>query len=59
MRTIVPLRFKQVDITARAPFRGDSVAMVLGAQGQNGEAMQRIAGWTNLSETTFVLSPTG
>jgi PhzF family phenazine biosynthesis protein len=51
------LRFKQVDVFTRTPFRGNPVAVVLGADGLSGEAMQRIAGWTNLSETTFVLPP--
>jgi PhzF family phenazine biosynthesis protein len=55
---VTRLRFKQVDVFTRMPFRGNPVAVVLGADGLSGEAMQRIAGWTNLSETTFVLAPT-
>lgn len=51
------LRFKQVDVFTRVPFRGNPVAVVLGADALSGEQMQRIAGWTNLSETTFVLAP--
>ena len=51
-------RFKQVDVFTRVPFRGNPVAVVLDAQDLRDEAMQRIAGWTNLSETTFVLPPT-
>ena len=51
-------RFKQVDVFTRAPFRGNPVAVVLEAEGLTGEDMQRIAGWTNLSETTFVLPAT-
>jgi PhzF family phenazine biosynthesis protein len=54
MRT---LRFKQVDVFTAVPFRGNPVAVVLEAEGLSGEQMQRIAGWTNLSETTFVLPP--
>jgi len=51
-------RFKQVDaFTSRAYF-GNPVAVVLGADGLGTEEMQRIAKWTNLSETTFVLRPT-
>ena len=51
-------RFKQVDaFTSRALF-GNPVAVVLGADGLETEEMQRIAAWTNLSETTFVLKPT-
>jgi PhzF family phenazine biosynthesis protein len=52
------LRFKQVDVFTAVPFRGNPVAVVLGADGLSGDEMQRIAGWTNLSETTFVLAPT-
>lgn len=52
------LRFKQVDVFTTVPFRGNPVAVVLEGDGLSGEQMQRIAGWTNLSETTFVLKPT-
>lgn len=52
------LRFKQVDVFTTVPFRGNPVAVVLEGDGLSGEEMQRIAGWTNLSETTFVLKPT-
>ena len=52
------LGFKQVDVFTAVPFRGNPVAVVLGAEGLSTEEMQRIAGWTNLSETTFVLAPT-
>jgi PhzF family phenazine biosynthesis protein len=55
---MAPLRFKQVDVFTRTPFRGNPVAVVLDGKGLSGEDMQRIAGWTNLSETTFVLPPT-
>ncbi|NML18301.1 PhzF family phenazine biosynthesis protein [Azohydromonas caseinilytica] len=50
--------FKQVDVFTAVPFRGNPVAVVLQAEGLDTEAMQRIARWTNLSETTFVLPPT-
>src|ERR1044071_4773325 len=49
------LRFKQVDVFTRTPFLGNPVAVVLGAEKLAAEEMQRIAAWTNLSETTFVL----
>lgn len=52
------LRFKQVDVFTTVPFRGNPVAVVLEGDGLSGADMQRIAGWTNLSETTFVLKPT-
>ena len=49
------LRFKQVDVFTSQPFRGNPVAVVIGAEGLDTAAMQRIAHWTNLSETTFLL----
>jgi len=49
--------FRQVDVFSSEPFRGNPVAVVLDAAGLTGEDMQRIAHWTNLSETTFVLPP--
>jgi PhzF family phenazine biosynthesis protein len=52
------LRFKQVDVFTQVPFRGNPVAVVLEGDGLSTEEMQRVAGWTNLSETTFVLKPT-
>jgi len=52
------LAFLQVDVFTDRPFFGNPVAVVLDADGLDGAAMQRIARWTNLSETTFVLSPT-
>lgn len=51
-------RFKQVDAFTARPFFGNPVAVVLGADALSSETMQRIAAWTNLSETTFVLKPT-
>ena len=50
--------FAQIDVfTAQAGF-GNPVAVVLDGSGLDEVAMQRFARWTNLSETTFVLSPT-
>ncbi len=51
-------RFKQVDVFTRRPFFGNPVGVVLDGEGLSAEAMQRMAGWANISETTFVLSPT-
>ncbi len=48
-------RFKQVDVFTSRPFFGNPVAVVVDAEGLDSAAMQRIAGWTNLSETTFLL----
>lgn len=50
--------FKQVDVFTATPYRGNPVAVILDAEGLSDEDMQRIAHWTNLSETTFVLPPT-
>ena len=49
------LPFKQVDVFTRKPFFGNPVAVVLDAAQLSSTDMQRIAAWTNLSETTFVL----
>jgi PhzF family phenazine biosynthesis protein len=49
------LTFKQVDVFTDRPFLGNPVAVVIGADGLDTATMQRIAGWTNLSETTFLL----
>ena len=51
------LPFKQVDVFTQKPFFGNPVAVVLGAEKLSRDDMQRIAAWTNLSETTFVLPP--
>lgn len=48
-----PLR--QVDVFSHEPFAGNPVAVVLDGNGLSTADMQRIARWTNLSETTFVL----
>jgi PhzF family phenazine biosynthesis protein len=55
MRT---LPFKQVDVFTAKPFLGNPVAVVIGAEALSTREMQQIAGWTNLSETTFLLAPT-
>jgi PhzF family phenazine biosynthesis protein len=49
--------FRQVDVFTDEPYRGNPVAVVLDADGLSTAQMQRIANWTNLSETTFVLPP--
>lgn len=51
--------FKQVDVFSPANFGGNPVAVILDAEALSAADMQRIARWTNLSETTFVLPPTG
>lgn len=52
------LTFKQVDVFTASPFKGNPVAVVLDGAGLSDAQMQRIANWTNLSETTFVLPAT-
>ncbi len=47
--------FQQVDVFTNGPFTGNPVAVVLDGEGLSDAEMQRIATWTNLSETTFVL----
>jgi PhzF family phenazine biosynthesis protein len=51
-------RFAQVDVFTTESYLGNPVAVVLDADGLEADAMARIARWTNLSETTFVLRPT-
>jgi len=46
-----------VDVFTERPFLGNPVAVVLDADALSTETMQRIARWTNLSETTFVVRP--
>ncbi|WP_112663340.1 PhzF family phenazine biosynthesis protein [Microvirga flavescens] len=50
--------YKVVDAFSSDPFKGNPVAVVLDGTGLSDSQMQAIAGWTNLSETTFVLPPT-
>ncbi|OLT14335.1 phenazine biosynthesis protein PhzF [Pseudonocardia sp. CNS-139] len=49
--------FAQVDVFATRPLSGNPLAVVSDADALTGEDMQRIANWTNLSETTFLLAP--
>ena len=51
-------RFAQLDVFSGRPHRGNPLAVVLEADGLDDQDMQRIAAWTNLSETTFLLPPT-
>jgi PhzF family phenazine biosynthesis protein len=50
-------QFRQVDVFTDVPYQGNPLAVVLGADGLTTDEMQRLANWTNLSETTFVLEP--
>ncbi len=46
-----------MDVFTDTPYFGNPVAVVLDADGLSSEQMQLFARWTNLSETTFVLTP--
>lgn len=48
--------YRTVDVFTSARFLGNPVAVILDGEGLTTESMQAIANWTNLSETTFVLS---
>jgi len=50
--------FQQVDVFTATRYVGNPVAVVLEADGLSTEEMATVARWTNLSETTFVLTPT-
>ncbi len=53
-----PRRFLQLDVFATRLFDGNPLAVVVDADGLDALTMQRIAHWTNLSETAFLLPPT-
>ncbi|MFD7794732.1 PhzF family phenazine biosynthesis protein [Streptomyces sp. NPDC059759] len=48
----------QIDVFSSRPYGGNPVAVVLDGTDLSDEDMQRVARWTNLSETTFVLPAT-
>ncbi len=50
--------FAQVDVFSLTPYLGNPVAVVLDGADLTDDEMARLARWTNLSETTFVLPPT-
>jgi PhzF family phenazine biosynthesis protein len=52
-----PRGFVQVDVFSERAGAGNPLAVVLDADGLDDAAMQRIAAWTNLAETTFLLPP--
>lgn len=51
-------RFLELDVFATTAFTGNPLAVIAGADTLSTEDMQRIAAWTNFSETTFLLAPT-
>ncbi|MBL7494413.1 PhzF family phenazine biosynthesis protein [Frankia sp. AgB1.9] len=52
------LPFRQVDVFSRERLLGNPVAVVHEADGLSDEELAAFARWTNLSETTFLLTPT-
>ena len=50
--------FVQLDVFAARPGDGNPLAVVFDASSLDEAAMQAIARWTRLPETTFVLPPT-
>lgn len=55
---MAPHHFKQVDVFTSVRFNGNPVAVVLQADTLSTQQMQKIANWTNLSETTFIVPTT-
>jgi PhzF family phenazine biosynthesis protein len=51
-------RFTQLDVFTAVPLRGNPLAVVVDSEGLDDDTMARIANWTNLSETAFLLPPT-
>ena len=50
-------RYLQLDVFPASPGGGNPLGVVIDARGLSEQALQRIAKWTNLVETTFVLPP--
>jgi PhzF family phenazine biosynthesis protein len=50
--------FHEVDVFASGPFTGNPLAVLHGVDAIDDDELQRIAAWTNFSETTFLLPPT-
>jgi len=51
-------RFVQCDVFSPVPAQGNGLAVVVDAAGLTDAQMQRLAAWTNLAETAFLLPPT-
>ena len=49
--------FKQLDVFSSVALKGNPLAVVLGADSLTDQQMADFANWTNLSETTFLLTP--
>ncbi|MFT4040881.1 MAG: PhzF family phenazine biosynthesis protein [Thermomicrobiales bacterium] len=50
--------FAQVDVFSPTPYLGNPLAVVLDGTDLDDATMHRVARWTNLSETAFLLPPT-
>jgi PhzF family phenazine biosynthesis protein len=50
--------FAQVDVFTAVPYRGNPLAVIVDGADLTTDEMQRVAHWTNLSETAFLLPPT-
>lgn len=51
-------RFAQLDVFSDRALGGNPLGVIVDADGLDAAVMQRIAAWTNLSETSFLLPPT-
>jgi PhzF family phenazine biosynthesis protein len=51
-------RFIQCDVFTSVPTKGNGLAVVVDGEGLSDQEMQALAAWTNLAETTFLMSPT-
>jgi len=49
--------YYEIDVFGAEPFSGNPVGVVFEANELSTKQMQDFARWTNLSETTFVLTP--
>ena len=54
----MPFKFTQVDVFGATLLKGNPLAVVHGADTLSDAQMHAFARWTNLSETTFLLTPT-
>ncbi|MDN6460546.1 MAG: PhzF family phenazine biosynthesis protein [Corynebacterium flavescens] len=50
--------FAQVDVFSQSLYQGNPLTVILEAEDLSDSDLQKIARWTNLSETTFLLPPT-
>jgi Phenazine biosynthesis-like protein len=58
LQQVTEFVFRQVDVFASQPLRGNPLAVVVGADALTDTQVAAFANWTNLSETTFPLRPT-